>query len=92
MLFRLRPGITIDRVRHAREALAGLVETLPGVLHFTVTDNLAERNGGFTMALFSAFDTRAAFDVCMRHPEYRRVWQDALQPIIDEHLIATGEG
>ncbi len=60
VIFRLLPGITLDRVREAREALSSLIETLPGVLHFTVTDNLSEHNQGFTMALFAVFENRRA--------------------------------
>ena len=90
-LLRLKPGITLDRVRQAREQLAALVETLPGVHHFAVTDNLSPLNGGYTLALFSSFDGRTAYDVCMRHPEYRRVWEELVEPIVERRLVAEGE-
>jgi len=91
-LFRLRPGVPLEQVRAARESLAALVETLPGVLHFTVTDNLANLNGGFTMALFSTFENRQAFEICNRHPEFRRVWGELLEPVVEESMVAEGEG
>ena len=90
-LFRLRPGVTLEQVRAAREALAALIETLPGVLHFTVTDNLAELNAGFTMALFSTFENRNAFEIFNRHPEFGRVWRELLEPVVEESLVAEGE-
>lgn len=90
MLFRLRPGVTLNRVREAREQLQQLVETLPGVLFFDVTDNLSDHNGGFTMALFSAFEDRRAFDIFSRHPEWRRVHDDLLAPILEERMVAQG--
>ena len=91
-LYRLKPGVTLDRVRTAREDLAALVETLPGVLHFTVTDNLADRNSGFTLALFSLFENREAFEIFQRHPSYQEVWGSQLQQVVEEQIIAEGEG
>jgi len=91
-LYRLKPGVTLDRVRTAREELAALVETLPGVLHFTVTDNLSDRNRGYTLALFSLFESRDACEIFQRHPSYQQVWESQLQPVIDAQIIAEGEG
>ncbi len=91
-LFRLKPGITLERVREAREELAALVETLPGVLHFTVTDNLASLNYGYTMALFSMFENQDAFRIFQRHPSYQKVWDDLLEPVIEEKIVAEGTG
>ena len=47
VLYRLKQGVTLERVRTAREALAALIETLPGVEHFSVVQNVAADNGGF---------------------------------------------
>ena len=91
-LYRLKPGVTLDRVRAAREELAGLVETLPGVLHFTVTDNLSDRNRGYTLALFSLFETREACEIFKRHPSYQEVWESQLQRVIEAQILAEGEG
>ncbi len=90
-LFRLRAGVTLDRVRLAKDQLQELVETLPGVLHFAVTDNLADRNQGFTLALFSAFEDRRAYDIFRRHPEWQRVWEELLEPVVADRIEATGE-
>lgn len=91
-LFRLKPGVTLDRVRQAREQLASLVETLPGVMHFTVTDNLAEGNQGFTLALFSLFESRGAFEIFQRHPGYQQVLAELLNPVVEQRLVAEGPG
>ena len=90
-LFRLREGVTLERVRAARESLAALVETLPGVMHFAVTDNLSDRNEGFTLTLFSAFEDRRAYDIFSRHPEFERVWRELLEPVIAERIVAQGQ-
>ena len=92
ILFRLQPGIPLDRVRGARESLQALVETLPGVEHFSVTHNLATDSKGFNLALFSTFENQSAFDIFQRHPEYQRVWNDELLPVVAEHVTAKGQG
>jgi heme-degrading monooxygenase HmoA len=91
-LFRLRPGITLDRVRAAREELSQLVETLPGVHHFTVTDNVAEMSSGYTMALFSVFESEEACRIFQRHPDYVRVWGELLEPVVAARVVAEGGG
>jgi heme-degrading monooxygenase HmoA len=91
ILFRLKEGIPLERVRGAREALQALVETMPGVEYFTVTHNLAADSAGFNLALFSAFESRTACEIFQRHPEYQRVWRHELQPLVAAHVTAQGE-
>jgi hypothetical protein len=91
ILFALKPGIALDRVRGAREALAALVETMPGVEHFAVTHNVAAERSGFNLALFSAFANRQACEICLRHPEFVRVWRELLDPVVERHVVAQGE-
>jgi hypothetical protein len=90
VLYRLRPGVTLDRVRAAREALAALVETLPGVVHFVVTDNLAVESGGYTLALISSFEGRAAYEIFARHGEVRRVEDELLAEVVEHRIVAQG--
>jgi hypothetical protein len=90
ILFRLRAGIPLQQIRGARDSLQALVETLPGVEHFTVTHNLAPDSMGYTLALFSVFEHQSACEIFLRHPEYRRVWNDELAPIVEKHVMAQG--
>ena len=92
ILFSLKPGIPLDRVRGARVALQSLVETMPGVEYLVVTHNVAGERSGFNLALFSAFESRTACEIFLRHPEYQRVWNDELGPVVERHLMAQGEG
>lgn len=92
ILFRLKPGIPLERVRGARTALQSLVETMPGVAHLTVTHNVATDRQGYNLALFSVFENRNAGEIFFRHPEYQRVWETELAPVIEHHLMAQGEG
>ena len=87
----MRRGVTLERVRAAREALAQLVERLPGVIHFSVTDNLAEQNAGYTLMLVSVFADRAAFEIYRRHPEAKRVKLELLAPIVEQRIEGEGE-
>lgn len=91
-LYRLREGVTLDRVRAARKSLAELVETLPGVLHLAVVDNLSADNRGFTLCLFAVFENRHAYDVCSRHPDWLMVRDEMLAPVVAERLLVEGEG
>lgn len=91
ILFRLKAGIPLERVRGARNALQALVERMPGVEHFTVAHNVAPDSGGFNLALFSAFESRTACEICHRHPDYRRVWAEELEPVVEAHVTAQGE-
>jgi len=92
ILFALKPGIPLERVRGAREALQALVETMPGVEHFLVTHNVAGDRGGYNLALFSAFESRTACEIVLRHPEFQRVWREELAPVVERHLMAQGGG
>lgn len=90
VLFRLRPGVTLEKVRRAREQLSRLAETLPGVLHFCVTHNVAGESSGYTLALFSAFENERAYEIFIRHPEHQRVLAEDLTPVVESRVVAQG--
>lgn len=90
ILFSLKPGISLDRVREARASLQALIETMPGVDHLTVTHNVAADRQGYNLALFSAFESQTACEIFFRHPEYQRVWREELVPLVERHITAQG--
>ena len=90
ILFALKPGISLERVRAARESLQALIETMPGVAHLTVAHNVAADRHGYNLALFSGFDSSNACDIFFRHPEWQRVWRDELVPLVERHIVARG--
>jgi heme-degrading monooxygenase HmoA len=90
-LFALKSGIALERVRTARSSLQALVETMPGVFHLTVTHNVAPDRGGYNLVLFSAFESRTACEIFFRHPEYVRVWNEELGPIVAQRIAAQGD-
>ncbi|MFY9345189.1 MAG: Dabb family protein [Planctomycetota bacterium] len=91
ILFALKPGIALDRVRTARQSLQELIERMPGVDHLTVVHNVAADRAGFNLALFSAFESRTACDIFFRHPDYQRVWQQELAPLVERQVTAQGD-
>ncbi|MCR9245322.1 MAG: Dabb family protein [bacterium] len=92
ILFALKPGISLDRVRNARTALQDLVETMPGVEFLNVTHNVAKDRGGYNLVLFSGFENRKACEIFLRHPEYVRVDDEELGPIVESRIVAQGDG
>jgi heme-degrading monooxygenase HmoA len=90
ILFALKPGIALDRVRAAREGLQALIETMPGVNYLSVAHNVAADRQGFNLALFSAFESENACDIFFRHPEYHHVWREDLEPLVERQLVAKG--
>lgn len=92
ILFALKPGIGLDRVRQARESLQALIERMPGIDHLTVAHNVATDRQGFNLALFSGFESRTACDIFFRHPEYQRVWREELAPLVERQVGAQGDG
>ena len=92
ILFALKPGIALERVRQARESLQQLIERMPGVDHLSVVHNVAADRQGYNLALFSAFETRTACDIFFRHPDYQRVWRDEIEPLVERHVVAQGDG
>ena len=92
ILFALKPGIELSRVRTAREALQALIETMPGVDHLTVTHNVAADAQGFNLALFSGFESKEACEIFFRHPEYQRVMHEELRPLVEQRVVAQGDG
>ena len=92
ILFALKPGIALERVRQARESLQQLIERMPGVDHLSVVHNVAADRQGYNLALFSAFESRTACDIFFRHPEYQRVWRDEIEPLVERHVVAQGDG
>ena len=90
ILFALKPGISLVTVRAAREALQALIETMPGVDHLTVTHNVADDRQGYNLALFSGFESKRACEIFFRHPEYRRVLSEEIEPLVDSKLVAMG--
>jgi heme-degrading monooxygenase HmoA len=91
ILFALKPGIALDRVRTARCSLQELIERMPGIDHLAVVHNVAADRQGYNLALFSAFESRTACDIFFRHPEYQRVWRDELEPLVERHVVAQGD-
>lgn len=70
LLLQRRPDTTDAQIQASRDALAGLVGHIPGLLDFHWGANLApaERQGGFTHGFSMDFTDKAALDAYGPHP------------------------
>ncbi len=89
-LYRLKSGVTLDRVRQARESLAALAEQMPGLLHFGVVENLVSEPRGYTLALVAVFESEKAFEIFRRHPVVEKALVRELAPVVEGSLTAQG--
>lgn len=90
-LYRIRPGVPIEGVRRAREELARLAETIPGVLHLSVGHNVADEHGGYKLALFAAFENEKACQLYLRHPDRVRARASFLDGVVDGCIVAEAD-
>lgn len=90
VVYRLRAGVTLDRVRSVRDDLAALVETLPGVRDFIVTDNVSPDAQGYKLALIATFDDRRAYEIFTRHPESKRILEALENEVTEDRLVIQG--
>ena len=45
---------------------------------------------GFHASLFSGFESKEACDIFLRHPEYQRVLNEELAPLVEQRVVAMG--
>ena len=91
--FRLRQGVALADVRAGFTELAALVESLPGLEYFAVSENRAEPHCGWSMVLFAGFTDRSACEIFVRHPQLREIWQEHLDQVVAEReVVARGDG
>jgi hypothetical protein len=77
LLLQPRPDTSAQAIESCRQALAGLVGRVPGLLDFHWGENLApaERRDGFTHGFSMDFINRDALHAYGPHPDHRPVAQ-----------------
>lgn len=75
LLLQARPDATPDAIDGCREALAGLVGQIPGLIDFHWGANVAPepRRGGFTHGFSMDFTDQASLDAYGPHPKHTPV-------------------
>ena len=56
----------------------------------TATSTIGKIFFAGTLALFSVFEDQQACRIFQRHPEYQRVWETKLAPVVEDRIVAEG--
>jgi hypothetical protein len=74
-VFKFHPEVDEERIRHCFESMAGMVGKIPGLLDFKYGpyDSDEGLNDGFTHGFIMTFESPAARDAYLPHPEHERV-------------------
>lgn len=77
LLLQIRPETTPDNIQACRDALAGLVQVIPGLVDFHWGENHApvERRDGYTHGFSMDFTDAASLAAYGPHPSHQRAAQ-----------------
>ena len=85
VLFKFKPGTVESKIRELFEELAGLQQKIPGILYFAGGPYSSPEglNRGFTHGFIMTFESAAARDAYLPHPEHERVKEMILPHVED---------
>jgi hypothetical protein len=88
VLVRFKPGMSQQRIDQLFADLAGLRQTIPGILHYSWGPYASPEglHGGFTHGFLMTFQSAAARDTYLTHPEHEKV-KEGILPVV-ENVIA----
>lgn len=74
VVFKYRPEATPDQIRQVTDAFRDLQKTIPGITAFEhgVNNSPEKRNLGFTHVYLLTFESEAARDAYLPHPEHKK--------------------
>jgi len=77
VVFRYKPGATAEQIREVTDAFRALRGSIPGIVGFEhgVNDSPEGKNLGFTHVYLLTFESAAARDAYLPHPEHRKFGQ-----------------
>lgn len=84
VLLKFKPGVTDAQIREVFAKIEGLKESIAGIIDFTSGPYSSPEglNQGFTHGFITTFESAAARDAYLPHPEHERVKSEGL-PLID---------
>ncbi len=91
VLFTVRDDASGEDVRGLLGALAGLKDTVPGVIDLSVGENFSERSGGYTHALFARFRTADDLKAYAGHPDHLSAVEKLDALTIGERVVVDYE-
>lgn len=90
--FKLKEEATPEDRVAMMDALNGLREAIPGILHLACGEDFSGRSRGFHIGLIVRFESRAALEVYGPHPQhkafgdsFRHLWEDVMALDFDAH-------
>jgi hypothetical protein len=74
VVFKFKPGTTPSQVQQVTDALRALKDKIPGIVSFEhgVNNSPENKNLGFTHAYLITFESAAARDGYLPHPEHKK--------------------
>ena len=74
VVFKYKPGATPDQIRQVTEAFRELRKKIPGIIGFEdgVNNSPEGKNLGFTHVYLMTFESAAARDAYLPHPEHKK--------------------
>lgn len=74
VVFKYKAGATADQIRQATDAFRALRRTIPGITAFEdgVNNSPEKKNLGFTHVYLLTFESIAARDAYLPHPEHKK--------------------
>ena len=85
VLLKMKAGTSEAAIAHVRDSIAALRKKIPGVVDFLwgPYDSPEGFNQGFTHGFIMTFESRAARDAYLPHPEHK--------PVVDLVLASTDD-
>ena len=84
VVFRFKPGTSVQQVDAIERGLAGLPARLPDMRSYRYGRDLGIRDGNCDFAVVAEFDDAAAWLVYQRDEEHRRVIEQLIVPVTAE--------
>jgi Stress responsive A/B Barrel Domain len=77
VVFKYKPGATAAQIAEVTTAFRALAKTIPGIVAFEdgVNDSPEKKNLGFTHVYLVTFESAAARDTYLPHPEHKKFGQ-----------------
>ena len=74
VVFKFKPDATPAQIKQVTDALRALKDTIPGIVSFEhgVNNSPEKKNLGFTHAFLITFESAAARDAYLPHPEHKK--------------------
>jgi Stress responsive A/B Barrel Domain len=74
VVFKYKPTATPEQIQQVTEAFRGLQKKIPGIVAFEdgVNNSPENKNQGFTHVYMATFESAAARDAYLPHPEHKK--------------------